>query len=76
MAFLKATTVDQLIIYLLVLSNIAQLAKTSKLTGQYNLLNAGLISHAWIIRLKLGVTTIKQHRSGDVELVQPIDDVE
>lgn len=73
-ALLKATTVDQLIIGLLVLSNIASWAKIAKLTGKYHQLNRLASNHAWIIRLKLGVTTIKQHRLGDFEIVEPLNE--
>ncbi len=51
-------------------------ADRERLWEKYELVNDGLLSHAWIIRLKLGVKTLKKHRSGDVELVQPIDEIE
>lgn len=69
-------TTHQLIDGALILSNVYLWVKVVKLSTKYHLLNAAINSHAWVIRLKLGVRTLKIHRSGDVELVQPIDEIE
>lgn len=46
------------------------------LRAKYERLNTLVSNHAWIIRLKLGVQTIRQHREGDFEIVEAIDEVE
>ena len=69
-------TTEELVITLLIASNVGLWIKIGFLSGKYHLLNAALITHEWVIRLKLGVKTLKKHRSGDVELVQPIDEID
>lgn len=52
------------------------LKKIEALRAKYELLNTLASNHAWIIRLKLGVSTIKNHRAGDVEIINPINDLD
>jgi len=33
-----------------------------------------LLVHSWIIKLKWGIRTTKNHRSGDYEIVDPLND--
>ena len=60
----------------LVLALIGSYFQNKWLKDKYQLLNTGLSVHGWIIRLKLGVTTIRHHRNGDIELVNPINDLD
>jgi hypothetical protein len=76
LALWQNMTTEQLVVTLLIASNIGLWIKVGFLSAKYQLVNACLISHSWVIRLKLGVKTIKAHRSGDFELVQPIDEIE
>jgi len=46
------------------------------LREKYQLLNTAISNIGWIIRLKLGVKVFKQHRSGDIEIVQAIDGID
>ena len=71
-----ARPIDILFIVILYMVRQRDIKAIKSLYDKYNLLNAGLITHAWVIRLKLGVKTLKKHRSGDVELVQPIDEID
>lgn len=68
-------TTMELVVTLLIASQVLAWIKIGFLSGKLQLLNTGHSAHAWILRLRLGITTIKQHRSGDFELVQPIDEV-
>lgn len=64
----------ELVITLLIASNVAAWIKIGFLSGKFHLLNRLASNHAWIIRLKLGVTTIRQHRNGDFEIVDPLNE--
>ena len=67
-------TKDELVIALLILSNIGLWLRCGVLGGKYHLLNRLASNHAWIIKLKLGITTIRHHRTGDIEIVEPLND--
>jgi len=43
------------------------------LTDKYHQIDKLTLVHSWIINLKLGVKTVKQHRNGDYEIANPID---
>ena len=60
---------------LLVLALIGSYFQNKWLKDKYQLLNTGLATHGWIIKLKLGVTTIRRHRNGDIELVDAINEI-
>ena len=48
--------------------------KINKLnTHRFHQLDKLTLVHSWIINLKLGVKTVKTHRNGDYEIVNPID---
>ncbi len=61
---------------LLVLALIGSYFQNKWLKDKYQLLNTGLATHGWIIKLKLGVTTIRRHRNGDIELVDAINEID
>lgn len=77
-------TVDQLIIALIFLG-MAAIAKGlyhvnkkandnhKELAGKYHQLDKLTLYHAAIIRIKLGIKTVSIHRSGDHEIVNPIN---
>jgi len=46
------------------------------LRDKYNLLNTLIANIGWIIRLTQGITAIKHHRSGDIEIVTAIDGID
>jgi len=60
----------------LVIALIGSYLQNKWLKEKYQLLNTGLATHGWIIKLKLGVTTIRRHRNGDIELVDAINEIE
>lgn len=70
----QSLTTEQLVISLMILSNIGLWLKCGALAARYHLLNRLASNHAWIMRLKLGVTTIRHHRNGDFEIVEPLND--
>ena len=69
-------TVEQLVITLLILSNIGLWIRAALLSNKYQLLNTLISNHAWIIFLKLGVKTIRNHRSKDIEIIDPLNEIE
>ncbi len=71
-----ARPLDALFIAILFLVRLNDLREIKALRAKVELLNTGHAVHAWIIHLKLNVKTIKRHRSGDYELVSPIDEIE
>ena len=60
----------------IVIALIGLYLQNKRLREKYQLLNTLASNHAWIIRLKLGVSTIKHHRSGDIEIENAINDIE
>lgn len=46
------------------------------LKAKYELLNTLISNIGWIIRLTQGITAIKHHRSGDIEIVTAIDGID
>jgi len=46
------------------------------LRAKYELLNTLISNIGWIIRLTQGITAIKHHRSGDIEIVTAIDGID
>ena len=50
--------------------------KHKVLTDKYNQLDKLNLLHGYIIKDKLGITTVKVHRSGDYEIVQPLNGAE
>ena len=71
-----ARPLDLLFIVVLYVVRRNDVGKIRWLRAKYELLNTGFSNHAWIIYLKLGVKSIKKHRSGDIELINPIDVIE
>lgn len=60
----------------LVLALIGSYFQNKWLKEKYQLLNTAIATHGWVIKLKLGVTTIRRHRNGDIELVDAINEIE
>lgn len=52
---------------------IEQRREIRQLRKKYNLLDKLILYHAAILLMKLGVRTVKQHRSGDIEIVEPLN---
>jgi hypothetical protein len=71
-----ARPIDLLFIAILIAVRSRDSSRIDKLRSNYELLNTGFSNHAWIIYLKMGVKTIKRHRSGDIELVSAIDNID
>jgi len=71
-----ARPLDLLFIAILFFVRRNDVRRIEALRAKYELLNTGFSNHAWIIYLKLKVKTIRKHRSGDIELVNPIDTIE
>ncbi len=46
------------------------------MTEKYHKIDKLVLVHSWIIHLKLGVKTVKHHRDGDHEIINPIDIIE
>jgi hypothetical protein len=75
-ASIGARPLDLLFIGILYVVRRNDVGKIRWLRAKYELLNTGFSNHAWIIHLRLGVKSIKKHRSGDIELVSAIDEIE
>ena len=71
-----ARPIDLLFIAILYFVRLKDIKRIEKLMVWYQLLNTGLATHGWIIKLKLGVTTIRRHRNGDIELVDAINEID
>ena len=65
-------SIEQLVISLLILTVYLLHKRLVCLTNKYNNLDKLVFGHALIISNKLGVKTIKVHRSGDYEIRNPI----
>lgn len=44
-----------------------------RLMYKFSQLDKLALVHSWILHLKLGVKTVKQHRNNDYEIINPID---
>jgi hypothetical protein len=66
-------TIDQFVITALIVSNFAMWIRIQALSGKYHQLDKLILVHAWIINIKLGRMTVKQHRNGDYEIVEPMN---
>ena len=52
---------------------LANRKRNRMLTEKYHQIDKLTLVHSWIINLKLDVKTVKMHRNGDHEIVNPID---
>jgi len=68
-------SIEQLVISLLVLAVYLLHKELKTVQHKYNQLDKLVYGHALIINTKLGVKTIKIHRSGDYAIAQPINEV-
>jgi len=66
-------TMEQLIITLLIVVVYVLYRKLEIILHKYNQLDKLIFAHALIISNKLGVKTVKIHRTGDYEIAQPIN---
>ena len=69
-------SIEQLVISLLVLTAYLLHKRLAHLTHKYNQHDKLIFAHALIISNKLGVKTIKIHRTSDYEIAQPINEIE
>ena len=68
-------TIEQLVISLLILTCFLLHKRLVCITHKFNQLDKLVFAHALIINTKLGVKTIRVHRSADYEIAQPINDI-
>lgn len=54
-------------------SNKKHIEEIKRLEKKYRTLDKLIIYHAVVIRIKLGIRTVKIHRTGDYEILNPID---
>ncbi len=65
---------EQLVITLLIAANILLYRWIKNLAHENRQLDKLVLIHGHIIKDKLGIKTVKVHRSGDYEIVQPLND--
>lgn len=76
LASIGGRPIDALFVAVLYFVRRHDLGLIRTLQEKYQLVNTAIANIGWIIRLKLGVKVFKQHRSGDIEIVQAIDGID
>lgn len=66
-------SIEQLVISLLIVTVFILYKKLEKLKQDYHQLDKLMFAHGLIINTKLGIRTVRVHRSGDYEVAQPIN---
>jgi len=75
LSLLVDMTIEQLVITLLLVALYLLHKRVTELHHKYSQLDKLVFAHGLIINTKLGVKTIKLHRSHDYEIDQPINNI-
>lgn len=68
-----ARPIDLVFIFILVAVRFYDLREIKSYKHQVHQLDKLVLVQGWILKIKLGIDTVKIHRSGDYEIVSPLN---